>query len=140
MKSTFRTNLFTGLAAATFYLVLMTSNQATAQAFLQRGGISSGYYSPYGDGFNSGYRIGNQGGRTYRYRGYSRYEGYNGYTEFGQGPYVYGLQDTYIYPPTATYRQGTFYRGGYTPQFRTYGSPRYANPSRRYSPYRSGRN
>jgi len=141
MKSTFRTNLFAGLTAVTFCLVLMTSNHATAQVILQRGGISPGYYSPYGDGFNTGDRTGYQGGRTYRYRGYSGYERYNGYySGYGQGPYVYGLQDTYIYPPAATYRQGTFYRGGYTPQFRTYGSPRYSNPSRRYSPYGYGRN
>lgn len=140
MKYTFCTKASAGFTAATFCLVLMPSNQSAAQVTLPRGEITQGHYSPYSQSFDTGYRTDNRGTRTDRFREFSGYRGTGGYNGYEQGPYGYKQQGTYVYPSATYFRQGTYYRGGYSPQFRTFGSSRHSNASRHHIPYRYGRN
>ncbi len=123
MTFKFRVNMLAGLTAATLCLVLLSSNQAAAQVFLQRNTISHGYYNPYGAGFHTGYGTGFYGGQVYG----------RSLTTYG-----YGLPGMYASPPTAVPRYGVYYGGGLPPQIPTFGPTHFGNAPRHYGPYGYG--
>lgn len=120
MTFAFRLKLLAGVTATTLCLAPITSNQATAQIFLQRSTVYHNPYNPYGSGFRGGYDTRYYGGRFY-------------------GDSRYGLSGVYARPSVTVSRYGVYYRGGLQPQFPTFGSPFYRSVPRYYSPFGYGR-
>jgi hypothetical protein len=126
MTVVFRLKMLACLTAATLCLVTVASNEANAQIIVRLGTPNS-YYNPYGGGYSTEY----YGGRAY------------GYTGYGRVPYGYGAPSgVYVYPPSAAYGRGVYYRGGLaTPSRtygRTYGRTYFRSGPRYYSPYGLG--
>lgn len=108
MRSYLRSTIFAGLAAATFCLAPLTTNDASAQGFsfsFGSRGTTSRYYNGYG---RSPYTF-----RNYGYTDYGRHS-------YGRRYYGHGRNGVYAYPSINRYgRSGIF-------------SPRH---SRRHAPH-----